>query len=155
MSNGKTSFLGGDANGVYPIKLVAWGDGTYALSVSSTSGSSGASLDGGPSWTSSFGVSGARYTSTSGSVLASVTDSPVSGKNLVITDILVSVDTACRVDFKEQTSGTIVATMYIPANGVVQFTPRSKFKLATANKTLQAVTSVGTNIAVTVLYYSE
>lgn len=110
----------------------------------------------GPAWTSSFGVSGARYTSNdrSGSA-ASVTDAPASGKKLVITDVLISVDTAMRVDLKEETSGTIIASIYLPANGACQWTPRSKTKLATADKKLQVQTSAAGNIAVTAHYYSE
>lgn len=123
--------------------------------INTTLASSGAK-DGGPGWTSVFGVSGARYTSAdrSGSA-ASVTDAPASGQKLVITDVLVSVDTAMRVDLKEETSGTIIASIYLPANGVCQWTPRSKTKLATADKKLQVQTSVAGNIAVTAHYYSE
>jgi hypothetical protein len=114
------------------------------------------SKDGGPNWTSVCGVSGARFTSANQSAAAaSVTDAPTTGQKLVVTDILVSVDTAMRVDLKEETSGTIVASLYLPANGTVQFTPRSKLKLATANKKLQVQTSASGNIAVTAFYYSE
>lgn len=116
----------------------------------------GGTYDAGPSWTSVFGVSGARVTSAdmSGSA-ASVTDAPTTGQKIVVTDVIVSVDTAMRVDLKEETSGTVVMSLYLPANGVAQVTPRSKLKLATANKKLQAQTSASGNIAITAFYYSE
>jgi hypothetical protein len=119
-------------------------------------GVNGGIKDSGPAWTTVFGVSGARYTSAdrSGSA-ASVTDAPTSGQKLVITDCLISVDTAMRVDLKEQTSGTVLASVYLPANGTYQFTPRSRLKLATADRTLQVQTSAAGNIAVTAFYYSE
>lgn len=105
---------------------------------------------------SSYGISGARFTSAdqSGSV-AAVTDAPASGKYLVITDIFVSVDTAMRVDFSVETTGTIHLGLYLPANGSMQITPRFKFKLPTADKKLMVRTSASGNIAVTVGYYSE
>lgn len=112
--------------------------------------------DAGPNWTSVFGVSGARYTSADRSAsAASVTDAPTSTQKLVITDVLISVDTAMRVDLKEETSGTVIASIYLPANGSIQWTPRSKTKLATADKKLQVQTSAAGNVAVTAHFYSE
>jgi hypothetical protein len=112
--------------------------------------------DMGAGWTSVFGVSGARYTSAdrSGSA-ASITDAPTSGQKLVITDVVISVDTAMRVDLKEETSGTVLASIYMAANSAQQFTPRSKLKLATADKKLQLQTSVAGNVAATAFYFSE
>lgn len=115
-----------------------------------------AARDMGPQWDSVYGVSGARYTSSdrSGSA-ASVTDAPTSGKRLVLTDVLIAVDTAMRVDLKEETSGTVIASIYMAANSAMQWTPRSKTKLATVDKKLQVQTSAAGNIAVTAHYYSE
>lgn len=114
------------------------------------------SADHGEGWASSFGVSSARYTSAdrSGSA-ASVSDAPASGKKLVLTDLWVSVDTAMRVDLKEETSGTVIWSAYLPANGSIQYTPRSKTKLATADKKFQVQTSAAGNVIVLVHYYSE
>lgn len=104
----------------------------------------------------SLGVSGARYTSADRSAsAASVTDSPASGKKLVITDCDISVDTAMRVDLKEETSGTVFFSKYLPANGSWSAVTRGKFKLPTADKKLQIQTSVAGNISVTAMYYSE
>lgn len=115
-----------------------------------------ATKDGGAASTTVLGVSGARFTSADQhSAVASVTDAPTSGQKLVIDDLIVSVDTAMSVSFKEETSGTIFATFYMPANSVLPMTPRGRFKLATADKKLQVLTSVAGNIAVTALYHSE
>lgn len=112
--------------------------------------------DHGPAYPSSLGVAGARFTSAdqSGGV-AAVTDAPASGEKLVIEDLVVSVDTAMRVDFKEETSGTAIASVYLAANGTAQVTPRGRIKLATAGKKLTVQTSTAGNIAVTAIYHSE
>lgn len=112
--------------------------------------------DAGPSWASVFGVSGARFTSADQSAAAAaITDAPTSGQKLVITDVIVSVDTAMRVDLKEETSGTVLASLYLPANSSGQFTPRGKLKLATANKKLMLQTSAAGNVTATAFYHSE
>ncbi len=116
----------------------------------------GGTTDNGPHWTSAFGVSGARFTSAdqSGSA-ANVTDAPGTGEKLVITDLVISVDTAMRVDFKEETSGTVLLSLYMAANSTAQLTTRSKLKLPTPDTRLQVQTSAAGNIAVTAFYYSE
>lgn len=116
----------------------------------------GSTTDGGASWTTVFGVSGARFTSADQSAgVASVTDAPTSGQKLVITDIEVSVDTAMRVDFLEETTGTVISSIYMAENSTVNLITRSKRKLATANKKLQVQTSAVGNISVVAYYYSE
>lgn len=116
----------------------------------------GATYDAGPSWTSVFGVTGAPFASADAhSAAVAVTDAPTSGQKLVITDIVVSVDTAMSVTFTEETSGTVIAKFYMAANGVAQITTRSKRKLATVNKKLMVQTSVAGNIVANIGYYSE
>lgn len=118
----------------------------------------GATKDGGPNWTTVWGVSGAPFTSSDQhSAVASVTDAPTSGQKLVLDDLLVSVDTAMSVTFKEETSAAIVlGPVYLPANGTLVWTPRGKGKkLAVANKKLQVITSVAGNIMVDAGYHSE
>lgn len=118
----------------------------------------GATQDAGPNWTSVHGVAGVPFTSADQhSAAASVTDAPTSGQKLVVTDLFVSVDTAMTVTFKCETSGVVIAgPFYLPANGTLQLTPRSKaWKLATANKKLQVITSVAGNIMVDAHYFSE
>jgi hypothetical protein len=114
--------------------------------------------DSGSGIASVWGVSGVPFTSVDQhSAAASVTDAPTSGQKLVIDDIIFSSDTAMWVTFKEETSGTVVFGPWYcsAASGPIQITPRSKKKLATADKKLQAITSVAGNISVHVGYHSE
>lgn len=112
--------------------------------------------DSGPAQTISFGIAGARFQSNDQSASpAVVTSVPTSGQKLVITDLVVSVDTSCAVTFTEETSGTALLTLYMAANSGGQVTPRGKLKLATSNKRLMVQTSVAAKIAVTAFYYSE
>lgn len=115
----------------------------------------GATLDAGPKWTSVFGVTSAAVVSADMTAATAVTDAPTSGQKLVIVDIVASTDTAMNIIFEEETSGTDIFKVFLPANGTVQITPRGKVKLATANKKLTAKASVAGNVAITVTYYSE
>jgi hypothetical protein len=113
--------------------------------------------DNGPAWTSANGIAGVRFTSADQSgAFASVTSAPTSGQKLVITDIIISVDTAMRVDFAvESATGTVIESIYMAANSTVNVITRSKRKLATADKKLQIKTSASGNISVNAFYYSE
>lgn len=110
--------------------------------------------DRGPDWDTTIGVARAAVVITTATT-TSVTDAPTTGSKIVITDIIVSSDTAQVLTFIEETSATVIFKLYIGANVPVQITPRSKVKLATANKKLQLTTSGAVNCACTVLYYSE
>src|SRR5690242_9384261 len=57
-----------------------------------------------------------------------ITAAPDAGKKIVATDILVSVDTACYLTIQEETSGTVFAGLYMPANGSAQITLRGFIK---------------------------
>lgn len=139
------------------------GDTAYGLDVDVTrlpalaagAANIGGTTDQGPAWTSVFGVSGAAVVSADMTSAAAVTDAPTSGQKLVITDIVVSTDTAMNILFEEETSGTDIFKLFLPANGSAQITTRGKVKLATANKKLTGKASVAGNVAVTVCYYSE
>lgn len=111
-------------------------------------------LDAGPAWATDFGVGGELYTSAdlSGGP-DSVTDLPVVGQKLVITDVEISVDTAMRVDLS--CAGTIIASVYMAANSTVNLITRSKRKLPVVDSRLRVQTSVEGNISVGVFYYSE
>ncbi|MDA8217616.1 MAG: hypothetical protein M0Z94_08380 [Dehalococcoidales bacterium] len=116
----------------------------------------GGTKDSGPAWTASLGVAGAAVTSANASAAdLAVTDAPTAGQKLVITDVVASADTAMNLSFKEETSGTLILKIFLPANGSAQITPRGKVKLATANKALVVRASAAGNLAVTVSYYSE
>lgn len=129
---------------------------TVGAALPAGTNSIGGTKDNGPQWTSAFGVAGVRFTSANQSATpAAVTDAPTAGQKLVITDVLISVDTAMRVDLREETTNTVVASLYLPANGTAQITPRSKLKLATADKKLMVQTSASGNVAVTAFFFSE
>lgn len=108
--------------------------------------------DNGPSWTSARGnVSSADASGAD----VDLTAAPTTGQKIVIDDLWVSVDTAMRVDVKEETAGTVVWSAYLPANGSVQYTPRDGQKLDTANKKALFRTSAAGNVRVTANYHSE
>jgi hypothetical protein len=112
--------------------------------------------DAGPSWTTSSGIAGVRFTSADQSAAAVVTSAPTSGQKLVITDLIVSVDTAMRVDFSvESAASTIIESIYLAANVPVNLITRGKRKLGTADKKLAVRTSAAGNICVNAFYYSE
>lgn len=110
--------------------------------------------DAGSAWTAIRGVSGAAVLSADMTTAAHVTDAPTAGQKIVVTDIIVSVDTAMSVLFEDHT-GTDQIKVYMSANSTLQITPRTKMKLAVADDVLTAKASVAGNIAVTVYYYSE
>ena len=104
----------------------------------------------------SLGVSGARFTSADASAAAvAVTDAPAAGKKLVLEDLFWSSDTALRLDFSEETSGTILFSVRVAANGSGQFNMRKKVRLATADKKLMVRASASGNIYVTAIYRSD
>jgi hypothetical protein len=113
-------------------------------------------MDGGSFYAGSVGVGGARFWSgnQSGSV-AAVTDAPVSGQRLVITDIRFSSDTQLRIDFIDMGDNSALFSEYVNANAGGQITLRGKLKLSTADGQLGVMTSAAGNVAVTVVYYSE
>jgi len=111
--------------------------------------------DDGPGWTSAFGVSSAAVVSADMTTAAALTDAPTGGQKLVIVDIIASTDTAMNILFEEETSGTDIFKIFLPANGTVQITPRGKVKLATADKKLTGKASVAGNVGITVTYFSE
>lgn len=140
-----------------PGDVRALSDGAGGMKVSlNTSVTQGAVKDGGPGWTSVWGIAGQAWDVPDQSTVTSpITDLPTSGQKLVITDVIISVDTAMKATLAEETTGTKLVALYMAANSSVQYTPRSKNKLATANKRLTLRTSVSGNVAATASYYSE
>lgn len=128
------------------IKLDVGGDGVADPVVGALP-----SADYGPDWTSSY-LFTASADATGG---ADITAAPTAGQKIVVTDILISVNTAMYVSFLEETSGTELGRIYLPANGAAQVTPRSKWKLPVADKKLRIGASVAGAVAVTCWYYSE
>ena len=107
--------------------------------------------DDGPSWGSSYTYT----TSADMTTAADLTAAPTTGKYLCITDIIVSSDTQMLFVFQEETSGTVIGAVRLPADGTVQLTPRSLWKLPVADKKLQGDASAAGNVYVTVFYHSE
>lgn len=108
--------------------------------------------DAGPNWTSVH-----TYTTSTDMTTTDVylTDAPTTDQKIVVTDLIISSDTATLITLSEETSGTVIGAVRIPADGVVQLTPRSKWKLPTANRRLQGLAADAGNIYITAFYYSE
>ncbi len=109
--------------------------------------------DAGASWT-------AVHTVTNSSDMQSAADvsgAPDSGQYLVVTDVIISTDTALTITLQEETSATVFGgPYYLAANSTLQLTIRSRqFKLATANKKLQAVASKAGNVTIETWAFSE
>lgn len=113
--------------------------------------------DAGAAWATVRGLTNsAPFTSADQSAaVAAVTAAPTSGQKLVITDLIVSVDTDMTATFTVETTGHVVHKLYLPAKSVVNLCTRSPVKLGTADKKLMVQTSAAGNIAVQALYYSE
>lgn len=86
---------------------------------------------------------------------ADLTAAPTSGQKIVIDDLEVSSDTAMRIDLIEETSGTVVRSIYISSYAPTPLTTRGKFKLPTADKKLRVQASTTGNLRVFCLYHSE
>lgn len=107
--------------------------------------------DAGPDWkTSRKIVNSADMTS-----LTDITDAP--DKKLVLTDLLISVDTAMNVTIKEETTGVILCgPIYLAANSTVQVTTRGEMsKTTTIGKKVQAIASAAGNITIEAWWYTE
>jgi len=115
----------------------------------------GATLDAGPAWTPSRGVDGVPVESANLNSATAVTDAPTSGQKLVIDDVFVGVDAAMNILFETETGGVNQLRVYFPGVGNYQFTPRSKWKLPTADQKLTAIASAAGNVSILAFYHSE
>lgn len=113
-------------------------------------GGAGAVKDAGPSWTPVRALLSSADASAAGDLSAA----PTAGQKIVIDDWWFSTDTAMRIDLLEETSGTVLWSAYLPANGSVQFTPRDGLKLDTADKKVRRQTSAAGNVRGVLLYHS-
>jgi hypothetical protein len=114
-------------------------------------GVKGASLDGGPNWTTTYTYT----TSADMQTAADISPAPTSGEYLVITDIVISSDTQMLFVFQEETSGTVIGAVRLPADGSAQITPRGTWILPVADKKLQGDASASGNVYLTVFSHSE
>lgn len=110
-----------------------------------------AALDAG----SAYDEARANVSSADLTTAADLTAAPTSGQKIVVSDLFVSADTAMRLDFLEETSGTVILSLYLTASGWGQATPRGKLKLPTADKKLRVQASAAGNVRIMCLYRSE
>lgn len=94
-------------------------------------------------------------TSADMSTAAAITAAPSAGLKIVATDILISAAVAMEFSIQMETSATVLASVFIPANGIAQLTLRGCLKGDTADKKLYGKASVAGNVRVTTIYYSE
>lgn len=107
-------------------------------------------MDGGPTWTvKRTTLASANISSTPGDL----TTAPNTGKYAHADDILISTDTAMRLDVQMETSGNVLASVYMPANGTVQITMRDGLLADAAGKKLQLKASVSGNIRATCCWH--
>lgn len=115
-----------------------------------TAGRSMLAADNGPGWEPSR-----LYTTITAATTTDITTAPVAGKKIYLDDCLISCDAACAVSIVEETSGTVFAKVFVPANGTVQVTLRDGLKAAVADKKLRAITSAAVNTSITATWHSE
>jgi hypothetical protein len=89
----------------------------------------------------------------SGAVDAS--PAPTTGQKIVIDDIFASAAANMRLDFTEETTGTVILSVYLAANVPVQISPRGRLKLDTAGRKLRVVASAAGEVRITTLTRSE
>lgn len=116
--------------------------------------------DGGSAFSDTHGVGSPAVPFTSANASgsdAAVTNAPASGKKIVISDLVVSVDTDMTVTFKEETTGTVIAgPFYMAARSTMQVTTRSgALRAYTSDKKITVRTSTTGNISVDCHYHSE
>jgi hypothetical protein len=112
---------------------------------------SGGLKDNGPAWTPTRTYTASANMTTA----ADITGVPTTGEKVYADDILVSSDTAMNFSIQEETSATVFAKVFLPANGTVQITLRDGIKAAVANKKLQGKASAAGNVAITCCWHSE
>ncbi len=115
-----------------------------------------AASDAGPSWRGSQGVSGETVESADAHVTPLViTDAPSTGQKIALDDLEISVDTAMKVTIRTTTGHKKVGVYFLSPNNTLQITTRGKKRAQAIDQTLEALTSVSGNIAITANYHSE
>jgi hypothetical protein len=107
--------------------------------------------DGGPYWKPARKV----VASADMTVAADLTDAPAGAQKIVIDDLLVSTDTGMRFDIQMETSGNLLASVYLAANSTTQITLRDGLKGDAVDKKVQGKASVAGNLRITALWHSE
>lgn len=118
----------------------------------------GATTDGGPSWTSAWGISSAPVASADMSSVTNVTDAPTAGQKICIDDVILTNRTTGALECTlkcETTAAVLIGPLQVSANSTIQITPRGKMKLATADKKVTATWSAAGNVNVLIGFHSE
>lgn len=159
VSDNSTTLSVDDGGGALTVDgTVTVQDGGGAITVDGTVAVTGTfyqatqpTSDNGPAWTSAY----QHTASADASAGADATAAPTAGQKIVVDDIIVSTAVALTVTFEDESAGTDLLVLYMPANGVAQVTPRGRIKLPVADKKLRVKTSGAGAVACTVVYHSE
>lgn len=108
-------------------------------------------LDGGPSQD----VTRTYTASADMTTAVAISPAPDSGLKIVGMDFVISTDTAMNFSIQEETSATVFAKVFLPANGTVHFSPRGYLKAEVADKKFFGKASVSGNVGITVISFSE
>ena len=133
---------GVDIGDVDILSLPALSAGTNAI---------GSTTDGGPAQT----VTRTYTASADMTTAAAITAAPTAGLKVAAMDLIISTDTAMSFSVQEETSATVFAKVFLPANGTAQLTPRGYLKATVADKKLMGKASVAGNVTITAIYFSE
>lgn len=87
--------------------------------------------------------------------LSPVTDLPTSGQKIVLVEAIISVEDAMTITLKEESSNRVILKVFMDANMPFHFCPRSRCKLATADKRVMVQTSTPGNWSVAAFFFSE
>ena len=111
----------------------------------------GGAKDDGPQW-----VVTRTYTPSADMQTAvALTAVPSSGQKIVIDDLIVSVAAAMEFSIQMETSGNVLASVFLPANGTALVTTRDGLKGDAVDRRIFGKASAGGNVRVTVCYHSE
>lgn len=107
--------------------------------------------DDGPQWV----VTRVHTSSADMQTAAAITAAPIGGQKIVVDDLLVSVAVAMEFSIQMETSGNVLASVFLPANGTALVVLRDGLKGDAADKRIFGKASAGGNVRVTVCYHSE
>jgi hypothetical protein len=106
--------------------------------------------------THSHGVATLPITSSNFVSGITVTDAPATGKKLMISEVVVSCNTANAVTLKETTTGTVLfGPVYLAANAIFHFKPLAGWACSSADQAISAFTTTTGNCMVDVCYFSQ
>ena len=90
------------------------------------------------------------------STATAITAAPTSGQKWAITDIFIAAVAACEVHLEEETSTTVIfGPVPLAANGWIQFKPRGKLKLPTADRKVLLHSSTSDHVTCQISAVSE